>query len=500
MLRLHLYLRLAPLLLAVGCATDAGTAGRIAGDTGAMPPNTVMLSQMMRELSAQPGFTESLLSQLDQGSKKGLPFTPRLVDLFRKTILGKDWTGLDRFPGWTIQQVTHTVSLSEHFIDKRDFHSDDEMIGVQLGPYPLGKAAEVDFDTPSDRGAFSEDGLVTKIGDKVTRGDSGDPALTPLHADSARLAEALNRLSLWSFHPDLRVLGPQATHFAVRIGPMRAETPDQLIALLQHTGHTVTVNDARFFANFGHLHYQGHDVEMPFWLNTGLRVPPDHWWSRRRPYLIPVAHAEYEWMIRGPKVNADVTFYFGIDGRAEFRTNDQLNQPWVMRRNAHQYTGAEAVEVTRLTGALLRAYAYLHLRYPQFPFGGYYTMGVCQDGVAAIEQRMTGSTTLYPNTANAALFRDQPDAEITRMMEAIPRDTTGPPPSPERVFGSLPATDFQTITIPGLREDTQRTYAAWKDGTLDQHRGGVGRIISYAGLLLASVMVLLLMRARRQRA
>jgi len=31
--------------------------------------------------------------------------------------------------------------------------------------------------------------------------------------------------------------------------------------------------------------------------------------------------------ISGPRINADVTFYFGIDGKAEFRTNDQLNSP-----------------------------------------------------------------------------------------------------------------------------------------------------------------------------
>ena len=98
---------------------------------------------------------------------------------------------------------------------------------------------------------------------------------------------------------------------------------------------------------------------MPFFLNTGYAVPTDHWWQRSRPLLVPVSHAEYEWIVTGPKINADVVFYFGIDGRAEFRTNDQLNQPWVMGRHAHEYRGNDAVEVTRLTGQMLRAYAYL---------------------------------------------------------------------------------------------------------------------------------------------
>ena len=41
-----------------------------------MPPNTILLSQMMRELSAQPGFTDELLDQLDKSGKK----RPRAAD------------------------------------------------------------------------------------------------------------------------------------------------------------------------------------------------------------------------------------------------------------------------------------------------------------------------------------------------------------------------------------------------------------------------------------
>ena len=505
--RLISIFRLTPLLLMAGCATDAGTADRIQADRRAMPPNTVMLSQMMRELSAKPGFTEAVLQQIDRGQKNGAAFTPALFDLFRKLVLGKDWSGLDRFPGWTIHQVTRTVNLSEGFMDKRNPTSADDMIHVQLGPYPLNKGEVVSLDEPSDRGAFSADGLVANISDDIVRGDGPDAQLAPMHAESVRFAEVLNRLSLNGFAPDLRVqFGEPAQPFAVTMtmpgsrGPLlRAESPQQLISLLQHTGHKVTVADSRFFANFGHFHYRGQDVEMPFWLDSGISVPPVHWWSKPRPYLIPVAHAEYEWIITGPKMNADVSFYFGIDGRAEFRTNDQKNQAWVLGRHAHEYRDADAVEVTRLTGQMLRAYAYLHLRYPQFPFGGYYTMGVCQDAVAAIEQRMTGTITIYPNTANTVLFKDQPDAEIYRLMEAIPKDTAGRTPTPERIFGSLPTTDYAKLTVPGLREDTERTDAAWKDGTLTTQRSLRGRIATWAGLLFASALVVFLMKSRAGR-
>ncbi len=252
------------------------------------------------------------------------------------------------------------------------------------------------------------------------------------------------------------------------------------------------------------MHYKaasgiGQDVEMPFFLDTGLKVPADHWWKGRRRFLIPVAHAEYEWIVSGPKINADVTFYFGIDGRAEFRTNDTLNQPWVMGRHAHEYRDADAVEVTRLSASLLRAYAYLHLAHPHMPFGGYYTLGVCQDVVAAIEQHMTGTTTIYPNTAQTKYFHDQPDEEVFQLMNAIPKDTEGKVPAPERIFGSLPTTDYGTLTIPGLRQDVQRTDEALRAGRLDGVHG-LGRPLSYIGLALGAVLVLFLMRSRRTTA
>jgi hypothetical protein len=57
-------------------------------------------------------------------------------------------------------------------------------------------------------------------------------------------------------------------------------------------------------------------------------------------------------------------------------------------------------------------------------------------------------------------------------MAAIPKDRSGTAPDPSRIFGSLPTTPvagsepFQAITIPGLANDMNATYAAWKDGSL----------------------------------
>jgi hypothetical protein len=422
---------------------------------------------MMRDLSSQPGFTQALLNQIG-GAKPDAFLTPRLVDELRKRILGKDWQGLDRFPGWTMREINPAVSVVDHFAGKSS--EADALRYLDLGPYMLDKAETVSLDKPSTLPPFTTAGLVTNLGDGVVYGD-GPNNLASEHSESQRLADILNRLAANKLDgaehvqvksPFLSMMddgfplpkhsGPPVVYKMI----FAYSTPEDLINALQAIGETITIDDARYFANFGHLHYQGKDVMMPFWIDSELTIPHSH----GRHLLVPASHAEYEWHIRGPLVNADISYYFGIDGKSEWRTMDTLDQPWVLKRNAHEYTGAQAVEVTRLAGLLTVAYMHQHARRPQLPFGGYYTLGVCQDGVSAIEQKMTGHVTLFPNTADATLFDDPRDAEANAMLAAIPKDRSGAKPTPERVFGSLPTTNFDTITIPGLAADVKATYAA----------------------------------------
>ena len=138
----------------------------------------------------------------------------------------------------------------------------------------------------------------------------------------------------------------------------------------------------------------------------------------------------------------------------------------MLGRHAHEYTGANALEVTRLVSAVVVAYVHQHVARPQLPFGGYYTLGVCQDVVSAIEKKMTGRVTLFPNTVDARLFDDPRDAEVNGLLAAIPKDRDGKAPEPERVFGSLPTDDVQAITIPGLADDIAQTETAWRAGKL----------------------------------
>lgn len=290
------------------------------------------------------------------------------------------------------------------------------------------------------------------------------------------MADVLNRLSA-------NALTNTATVKATIRG-IEAESPEQLVEALRASGHTVNVYDARYFANFGHFHFKGQEVMMPFWIDSQIAIP-----ETKRSLLVPVSHAEYEWEIRGPKVNANVSWYFGIDGKSEFRTMDTQDQAWVLGRHAHTYRDKEAVEVTRLVGKMVVAFLHQHLRRPDLPFGGYYPLGVCQDGVAAIEQKMTGHDTLFPNTADVSLFDDPRDTEVNAMIAAIPKDHEGAPPEPERIFGSLPTDDLNTITIPGLAEDLSRVKAAWDEGSLERTRTWMQKMLTR---LFAATAVLLL--------
>ena len=477
-----------------------------------MPPNTILLSAVMRELSEQPGATEKLLGELD-GQKPGKDgpalLTGDLLGELRKRMLGKDWRGLDRFPGWTMREITPTVSLADRFVGKNPkleglssvhpgspapvLEDREARVFLDLGPYGLDRAENVNLDTPSPLPGFTTGGIVTPLGKGIVRGD-GPNDLAPEHAQSQRLADVLNRLSANGL--------PGVQPFTATVAGHRASTPQDLIAALSVTGHSVAVHDARYFANFGHLHFGGQDVMMPFWVSTGIAIPGTGGLFRRpRSLLLPVSHAELEWKVRGPGMDADVAHYFGIDGKAEWRTMDTLDQGWVLRRYAHTYTGTEALEATRLADRITVAYMHQHARRPTLPFGGYYTLGVCQDPVSAVEIKLTGRTTLFPNTADAALFDDPRDPEVNALFAATPKDRSDDFPGPERVFGSLPADpgpeqNFAAVTIPGLAGDLAVSYAAWQAGTLKRthgrlfylaRAGGVGLSLLVLGALAFSL-------------
>ncbi len=241
------------------------------------------------------------------GNKNGAFLTPELAKRLRELIFGSEWQGLDRFPGWTMGAINPTVRVVTRAAKKRAAEkasasnpgasagASETQKFLDLGSYPLDQQQTVSFDEPSTLPPFTTEGVVTRLGPNTVRGD-GPNDLAPEHPESQRLADALNRLAANALDG--------AKPFVVTLSGASASTPQDLMTALAASGHQVTEVDAPYFANFGHLHYKDQDVMMPFWINTSFAVPGTGWllgWHAR-PLLVPVAHAEYEWQVRGQKI------------------------------------------------------------------------------------------------------------------------------------------------------------------------------------------------------
>ncbi|MGR0186172.1 hypothetical protein [Azospirillum aestuarii] len=444
-------------------------------------PPWLPVSQVMSELAQNPDFVEALYRRLGRNPKAGGILGPDEIKRLREMILGKDFEGLDRFPGLTVQGMGRSVRLAGAMLDRS---GDDD-----LPPAPATVEAAVDEELgiPAVGTPPAPDAYLRPLGFGLEAGDRVDPELAERHADGLRLAQLLNRLSLNA--PD------GGRRYRIILDGRTLDTPHALMDALALDGHDVEVRDSRYFANFGDLIYHGRDVLTPFWIDTRLPVP-----GTDRTLLVPVSHSQHELVVRGPVVNADLSFYFGIDGQAVFRPSVTRDQAWVMGRVAHRYRGEEAMEAIRLAGVIVRAYDAIKRRHPELPFGGYYALGVCNDVNAMIELHMRGETTLFPLTLDPQFFTEE--REVGRLAESLPLDSRWRAAAdPRRILGSIPVKDISTLPLPSLREDLEKVRAALMSGR--PSRSGAGDLALpgavAAGILVAGLWSIRLWLVRRRR-
>jgi hypothetical protein len=412
-------------------------------------PPWVPVSKVISELSQNPDFVEALYKRLGRDPKAGGILGPDEIKRLRELILGKNFEALDSFPGMTIPGMGRAVRLAAATMD----HSGDKATPQpEVDKEVTGAAVEEELGFPAAGDPPASDAYLRPLGFGLEAGDRIDPVLAGGYAGSLRLAEVLNRLSLNS--------SDSRTRYRIVTGGQPVDTPSALMDALMMAGHDLEVRDSRYFANFGDLIYHGRDVLTPFWIDTGLPVP-----GTDRTLLVPVSHSQHEFIVRGPVVNADLSFYFGIDGEAVFRPSVTRDQAWVMGKVAHRYRGAEALEVTRLAGGIVRSYAAIKQRHPELPFGGYYALGVCNDVNAMIELKMQGETSLFPLTLDPQFFSG--GGEIDQLAQRLPLDNRrNAKPEPRRILGSIPVAELSMLPLPALREDLEVVGAAWESGTL----------------------------------
>jgi hypothetical protein len=208
------------------------------------------------------------------------------------------------------------------------------------------------------------------------------------------------------------------------------------------------------------------DPEPHFVLFSHVIVP-----GEGRKLRVPVSHSQHEIHVNGSRVNAILSFFFGIDGKTEFRPIATRDQSWTLGRVARTYRGDQVLEIMRLAGAIIATYDAVQAAHPGLPFGGYFTLGVCNDANAMIELAMQGETSLYPLTRDIALF--PPDTEVGKLARRLPVDgRPGEPTDVRRVLATLPVDDLAALPMPALRRDLEAVAAAYRAGTLE--RGELG--------------------------
>ncbi|MGA9720163.1 MAG: hypothetical protein WBQ79_17935 [Acidobacteriaceae bacterium] len=444
------HLRL-PFRIALCVLTLAGLAGIALTQKPDTSPEP--FSAVMQRVSVQPEFRERVLQGIREVPKVGEFLSPDLVDRLRVLILGKEWQRVDHFPALTIFALNKSVDTAARLAGNsaKPLAPSDLL---DTAEYPLGQAEIIDLDHPATTPSYTDDPTTAQrqIGFNLTMGDGPDPALAPMHAASRQLAAVLNRLAM---------NGPGKSQAIAVLDGKNFTDGGSLLGELAASGHHISITDDVYFANFGHLHDGGREVMMPFWIDTQIAVP-----ASRRALLLPVSHSEPELHIRGPKWNADVSFYYGIDGKAEFRTMDSLNQSWVMHRVLHTYDGvSQQIRAMGLLAAAVRVYYGVRMAHPELPFGGYYRLGVCQDVSAAVETVLQGKTLLFPITHDPAYFpqsnpADPRDQEFLHAFAALPSDRGSGMPPVDRVLGAVPTTDYNAIVIPGLGGDLHRVEVA----------------------------------------
>jgi hypothetical protein len=455
----------------------------------------ILFSAVMQRVSAQPEFSERVLQGIREVPKVGEFLSPDLVDRLRVLILGKEWQRVDHFPALTVAALNKSVDAAMSLAGKSTTPLKPAEL-LDTAEHPVGQRETIDLDHPATAPAYADDPATAQrdIGFDLTMGDGPDPALAPMHPESRQLAAVLNRLAMNAPGE------PVAT--AILDGKSFTDG-SALIQELRHSGHSVTISDDVYFANFGHLHDRGREVMMPFWIDTQIAVP-----ASRRSFLLPVSHSEPELHTRGPKWNADVSFYFGIDGKAEFRTMDSLNQSWVMHRVLYDYQDSQRqVRVMRLLGAAVRIYYRVRMLHPGLPFGGYYRLGVCQDVSATVESTLQGKTVLFPITHDPAYFpqtisTDPRDRDFLTAFNALPSDRGSAMPPIDRVLGALPTVHYDDIMIPGLAGDLERVAVADRLGVLNRTHPLLTFLMAVGAVLLLLIIAgwLALRRHRRKTA
>lgn len=375
--------------------------------------NTLTLGQLARDLATEQQTFDAVASKLGTG----LVGDAQLAAMRKLFELGQ-YDALDAQPQVTLDGLAVALGV----------------LAQQRGPPafpPLPLPVHEALGLPTGKPPPTGEPFVSDLGLGVKWGDRLDPQKAKRGPDSDRLAAVLDGLALGTLVLEDGTAAPAA-----------------LLAQLVKEGHTAVVLDQRLAANFGDLERGGKQIATPLWVATGKM-------TKTGELHLPVPHAQLVLQVRGPKVNADVTFYPALDltgaggGGLRFRGDVTVDQAWCGGRVAHRYEGADALKAVELMAMMRRSYE-SKVRAKGVPLDGYFALGVCTLAPAVVERALTGKMTLWPLTHDPALF-DQ-DIEFDVAVRGLPHDGRGAaPPSDERLAASIPWETLEDVPFLPLR-------------------------------------------------
>jgi len=268
-----------------------------------------------------------------------------------------------------------------------------------------------------------------------------------------QLAAVLNDLAL----------GERGQRSEITDGARRVTSVDAVVAYLLETGHTIRIENNRYFADFLGLWYDGKSVAAPVWINTGIAVPGGG------TLTVPSPHAGYSFHIRGPKFVGSLEFFLGTEGGASFRPVSGMHRPrWAGERAEYTYSTKSHPEKVKETFAVAAA---LRARWSDEgagkPLEGYGVLGVCTDSTSVIERIVEGrGPSLFPLARLAAPVdrtREPLDLKLKDAIAALPRDvqefepgeSDGPAIARIRTTMPMPASELKT-RYPTLADQLRR--------------------------------------------
>lgn len=404
-----------PAALALGLAL----AGAGAQPSSSARPPRMELSQLARELGGNPAAVDDLLDSLASrtGPLGAALKEPARREQVKEALQRSDPADLDRSPVLTAAQAAAGAALyagRQGLLDEPNF------------------PAELALILTHEPAEAPKDAYLTPLGHGLFRGDDSLSVPGSNWADAKAAAGALDMLSSND---------PASPAHVLIDGGRRYDGVFAWLSALLAEGHALEARDRRYYANFGHLRYEKsgvrHDVTTPTRLDTGIVLPSG------RALIVPVSHSEVDISIRGPRLNAELSFYFGLGGVVGFRPFDTLDMDWVGGRSVRTWTGLEAAKLLDRAGWVRRELM-AKAKANALPMGGYGPLGDCNDADALV-------TGLAPYPMLRDPKYDQGNTAIDSLSAGLPYDLRDRP-DPRRIWDSRPFEDPSDIPMPDVRD------------------------------------------------